>query len=478
MSEENSDTSDYNYSEDNSDNISKNKLEFGGKNTKLITIGLCSRFYLYILGVGSFKLLSLLILGADNILDDGIGLFGFCPVIYEYNFIQSIIIYIGYIIFGFIFYYFKYIKKSKQKENSDDNEYVERKSDFNKGYIYNKPEDNFKNNMNIKVIFLFVIFSIHIETKKVLYIQGFQFFNFWTCEVIIMQFLMGKYFKIYFYRHHKVSIMFNAIFGSIILIITSFLPSSLSNENQGNSYQNIKEKFGSYFYCILLILLFVILSLAFCFTRVYSKVLMQIRFMSPYKLVFLFGISGLVISLLASVIGYYIDYPDNLINYFSSMKSVYDQGKKYNFFGEIFLVMPIYAFSNAMEFIFEILTIYYLNPFYILMSNTLYYAINEFILFMINLSNDGLVIIHFILTELAEIWISLGLMVYLEIIELNFWGLNDKLKKNIIKTGENEFKLLSGSKFKEEEEERNSEGNDDTINQKIEMNKLGLQIDT
>ena len=112
------------------------------------------------------------------------------------------------------------------------------------------------------------------------------------------------------------------------------------------------------------------------------------------------------------------------------------------------------------------------------MSNTLYYAINEFILFMINLSNDGLVIIHFILTELAEIWISLGLMVYLEIIELNFCGLNDKLRKNIMKTGENEFKLLSGSKFKEEEEERNSEGNDDTINQKIEMNKLGLQIDT
>ena len=255
---------------------------------------------------------------------------------------------------------------------------------------------------------------------------------------------MGKYFKIYFYRHHKVSIMFNAIFGSIILIITSFLPSSLSNENQGNSYQNIKEKFGSYFYSILLILSFLILSLAFCFTRVYSKVLMQIRFMSPYKLVFLFGISGLVISLLASVIGYYIDYPDNLINYFSSMKSVYDQGKKYNFFGEIFLVIPIYAFSNAMEFIFEILTIYYLNPFYILMSNTLYYAINEFILFMINLSNDGLVIIHFILTELAEIWISLGLMVYLEIIELNFCGLNDKLRKNIMKTKETLFqKILS-----------------------------------
>ena len=140
------------------------------------------------------------------------------------------------------------------------------------------------------------------------------------------------------------------------------------------------------------------------------------------------------------------------------MRVVLDKGKKYRFYGEIFLVSPMYSFSNALEFIFEIITIYYLNPFYVLLSNTLYYSVSEFITFMLQLSNAGLVILHFILTELAEFWISFWLMVYLEIIELNFCGLSDNVKKNIIKKGENEFKLLSLSSDNLDEE--NDEGGD------------------
>ena len=106
------------------------------------------------------------------------------------------------------------------------------------------------------------------------------------------------------------------------------------------------------------------------------------------------------------------------------------------------MVYPVYAFSNFMEFTFEMLTIYYLNPFYILMTNTLYYGISELIFYMLNLSGDGLVITHFLLTELTEIVICLGLMVYLEIIELNFCGLDKNLRSTIIKKGEDEFKSI------------------------------------
>jgi hypothetical protein len=158
---------------------------------------------------------------------------------------------------------------------------------------------------------------------------------------------------------------------------------------------------------------------------------MQIKFVSPYKLIFFFGICGIIISLISSLVAYSIDYEDNLINYFSELKSVLDKGKTYKFYGEIFLVYPVYVFSNFMEFTFEMLTIYYLNPFYILMTNTLYYGISELIFYMLNLSGDGLVITHFLLTELTEIVICLGLMVYLEIIELNFCGLNQRTERFI-----------------------------------------------
>ena len=54
---------------------------------KIISIGKCSRFYLYILYSAIFKLFSLIILGRDAFKEDGIGLFGFCPTFYNFNFI-------------------------------------------------------------------------------------------------------------------------------------------------------------------------------------------------------------------------------------------------------------------------------------------------------------------------------------------------------------------------------------------------------
>ena len=418
------------------------------KNKKPITFGKCSRFYLYILGSGSFKMLSSLILGSNKDKENEFGLFGFCPVLNQYNFIQSIYTYIGYfiqsiytyigyIIFGLIFYYFKYPDKSdlkEKKENKENYDFPKRVRALYKNISETKNIDKVKKNINLKIFFLCVVFAVHIETKKVLYIQGFQYFNLWTTEIIFMQWLMRKYFTIDYYKHHKISLLFNSIFCSSILILTTFLPNSLYEDGKENSFQNIKKKLGSYFYGLLLIVVYMVLSVAFCFTRIYSKVLMQIKFISPYKLVF----------------------SDNLVNYFSSMKSVLDKGETYQFYGEIFLVSPTCAFANAMEFIFEILTIYYLNPFYILLSNTLYYTISQLIYFMLNLSSDRLVIIHFIITELTEFFTCLGLMVYLEVIELNCWGLNYDLKKTIMEKAEIEFKLLNDSKIEEEEDDDKS----------------------
>ena len=420
------------------------------KNKKPITFGKCSRFYLYMLGTCFFKILSLLILGANKDKENEFGLFGFCPVLNQYNFIQSIYTYIGYIIFGLIFYYFKDPDKSDSKE----------KKEFYKNINIsgNKNIDTLTKNINLKIFFLCIIFIFHIEIKKVLYIQGFMFFNIWTSEIILMHFLMLKYLSIDNYKHHKISLLCNATFCSGILVFILFLPTSLYDGDRVNSFQFVQKKLGNYFYGILLFFVFLILSVAFCFTRIYSKVLMQIKFISPYKLVFLFGITGLIISLIASVVGYYINYSDNLFNYFSSMKSVLDKGETYHFYGEIFLVSLINSFSNSMEFNFEMLIIYYLNPLYILLSNSLYFTISQLINFMLNISSDGLVIAVFIITELIELFTGFGLMVYLEIIELNCCGLNYDLKKTIMKKAEIEFRLLNNTRIDDdgEDEENNN----------------------
>ena len=424
------DTPDNYDNDDNDDN--KNNI----KNKRIITIGKCSRYYLYILYKGLLEFFCNLLLGKDGSSINGMGILGFSSTLDKFNFVKSIFLYIGYIIFGIIFFIYKRV----------DNEgtfyllYKEEQTQEKRKLIHNKPKKLFSTN-TIKIIVLVCLaFVIHIEIKKVLYNEGFQFFNFWSLEIVFMLYFMKKYFIINYYRHHKVSVIFNTTVCSALLLTASFLPTSLSGENPGNSYDTINKKLGSYFYCILFIFIFIVLSNFYCYSRVNMKVLMQINFLSPYKIILFFGICGFIISLIASIVAYYLDYHDNLFDYFSAMKAVLDQGKIYHFYAEIFLLSPLYTFINFMEITFEILIIFYLNPFYVLMVNTLYYGIIELISYMTNLSSDELKITHFILTECTEVFCCFGLSVFLEIIELRFCGLDDNISKSLIEKGNEEVR--------------------------------------
>jgi hypothetical protein len=277
---------------------------------------------------------------------------------------------------------------------------------------------------------------------------------------------MKKYFVIDSFRHHKCAIIFLISSVSIVLLIASFLPNSLFGDNSGNSYDKIQSKFGSYFYCFLIILFFVFLSCIYSLTRTFSKIFMEIIFVSPYKLLIFIGVSGLVISLITSIVCYNIGDNNNLIDYYSALKKNLDEGSKYKFYGEIFLVTPLYAFTSFMEMNFEILIIYYLNPFYVLLTNAVYYGVAELIYYIVNISGEYLIVIHFILTEFAECFAILGYIIYLEILELNFCGLNDNIKEVIKEKGDDEFRRLSiclDGKFLEDEE--NSDSDEEETNE-------------
>ena len=93
-----------------------------------------------------------------------------------------------------------------------------------------------------------------------------------------------------FYKHQKVSIIFIISACSALLLTASILPTSLlDGKDEKNAYQNINDKLGSYFYCILFIILFVGLSFIYSYSRTYSKVLMQIKFVSPFKIIFVWN---------------------------------------------------------------------------------------------------------------------------------------------------------------------------------------------
>ena len=74
-----------------------------------ISIGLCSKYFLFILGICLFKFLKQSLFNFFQIYPSSDkGMFGFLPVIYGHFVISSIYTYIGYIIFSLlIFFHFK-----------------------------------------------------------------------------------------------------------------------------------------------------------------------------------------------------------------------------------------------------------------------------------------------------------------------------------------------------------------------------------
>ena len=415
---------------------------------KLITIGICSRFYLFIIYSGIFKMLSMILLGSSNkkYSEDGIGLFGFCPELVRYSFMQSIYKYLGFIIFGTIFFFFKSVGKAEKSVKIN----ITNLSNTHYSLIYTT-EYKSVSKTTIKMIILatssFIFFT---EVKKFLYKYGLQFSNFWTIEILWTYYFLKKYFIVDYYKHHKFAIIFIISSGSIFLLAASFLPNSLNAQHPRTAYENVKNFTGSYYFCFLITAFFAFLSCNLGFSRAVSKALMEIDFISPYFMIICYGILGFIVCLIASIISYKIDYSDNLVDYFSSLKLDLDQGKKYKFYAEIFGVSISYAFICFMEITFEILTIFYLNPFYVLMTDAFYFLIIKLIEFLMNIPDDKLFIIHFILAEIPEILVTLGYMVFLEIIELNFCGLNKNLRTTIIEKGEDEFKILSNSLGKRE----------------------------
>lgn len=386
------------------------------KKRKLITLGKCSRFNFYILGSAVFKLLSLFVLGDKG---KNIGFCGFSPILYNYNSMQSLYTYLGYIIIGSIWIF---VSKKKEKEV---------KLTTN-GFIYNNREFS-KSTIKTK-IYLFLVcfcFIFYIETENLLYSLGFHLLNYWTFETIFSFLLMKKYFVFNIYRHHKCSLIFVICSCSACLLVASFLPNSSTLGL--NCYQVIKKTYGNYFYCFLIIIFFIFLSFTYSFSRTVLKVIMQARFVDINIYIIFIGITGVVMGLIYAFVLYYLKFSYNIIDYFIEFN---ESKRDYKFYLEIFLVNPLFIIAKYFQLYFEIQTIFYLNPIYGLVINNICFAIQKFINFAIyNFTG----ISNFIFSELSELLAILGYIFYLEIIELNFCGLNENVKESISQKGEDEF---------------------------------------
>ena len=266
-----------------------------------ISIGLCSKYFLFILGICLFKFLKQSLFNFFQIYPPSAsGIFGFMPVLYGHFVISSIYTYIGYIIFSILIFC---ISKKNTYETYE-SEVLKKKAKAYDAFlpkartaILNANKITFKK--IIKTMGACTILVFQTDFSKIMYLYDIGLFNIWTFYIIFILFFMKKYFIIEIFKHQKYSMYFVIIVCTILLMTSTFIPYNESSEL--NAYQKVNDITGSYFTFIPILLIFISFTAMTSFYIVYSKNLMEIEMMPPYILIAIMGVTGLILNLIVLI---------------------------------------------------------------------------------------------------------------------------------------------------------------------------------
>lgn len=448
----------------------------------IIGLGKWSTSYINILLAAIFKCLRDCLLNFNSIAPESkLGLFGFEPILSNHTIITNIYIYISYILFGSIFFYISYKKSTGEKKQNQKN--VNNEKERWSLLLYKKNIINIKKILHIILVSL--IYAFHSDIIKISYLFGFSDFDIWTFDLIFILFFMNKYFVVNIYNHRKISICFICIISTLFIFVSMFFS---SDKDKNNSFQAIYNLVNNGILCFLIFMAFLLISFITAFGRVLTKVLMDLKFISPYIFIICTGIIGFIFNsiILAVASNHECSYSkilnnsclvesenkkyfDNINIYFSNLneylKGVQPEGgytPKIKFFVEILVIVPLFLVFSYFEFYFEIKTINVLSPSYILIRDNLYYGLSRIVSFCINSNRN---IVQFILLEFAEIAAILGYSVYLEIIELRFCGLDRKLKRKLTETAnlESQVYMINVEEKEDSDDEEDYEDNNGNI---------------
>ena len=309
---------------------------------------------------------------------------------------------------------------------------------------------------SIKPVVHYIIIYILMHKLCKYYVKfDFLGLDFWMLQIIFMCILNIILFKVKIYAHQKVAISIILIFSTLMKILQII---SIFDSDENHVYKD-------YHWLIpigilsLLILLFIE---SFLFYK--AKWYLDLKFISEKKIIEFIGIFGCFISFIPSLISTFIKCGND--EFSSRVCLVSDEGDLYFdnykvFFSKIWMsdrnpfinivyiiILFIKLFCTFLYAYFTILIIKNLSPEYMICSDSILYFIIKIIIFIYYIS-IGELTKKITFDTLAQLFSLLGTIIYLEIIELNFCGLNFNLKNKIRKRGKIEALKLSKEILKE-----------------------------
>ena len=392
---------------------------------------------------------------------------------------------------------------------------------------------NYKNSLFSKTSLMSILIIILWILDELL-IQIFSFLkdlDFWMIEIIIISYMASKMFKEKIYLHHKMIIYLNLfpITFKIFAIILSFYDdcnkvnngdyfycynydyksnnfSMCLSKNETNYFYNktkinltggLKNYYVTNIHIIPIgIIVYLILITVRSYVNSKMKWLMDLKYISENILLINYGFIGTIICSIICIITS-LNKCKDLVG--QDKSDFFDYICKVNYKNAIYLenykAFFITFFHKKLEILktfigiiffffnkyYSILIIKNFTPVHLIFSFPVYFVTQKIVLIIntlirektfFNVNRINYIEYKFSLDFTGDILSSIGFLVYLEIIELNFCGLNYNLKRKISERGVYEiYGFLGIDEEDDDDEEENEKKEDEGPNEK-EMNKI------
>ena len=319
-------------------------------------------------------------------------------------------------------------------------------------YIYKTNKETKKvDKLTPKKIIHIIICTIthllnHISEKILLYKISLCYFQ---GVQILLSFIVSKYyFKNKCYRHQY----FSLLVINVLIIISNICEIYYSHNYSISKYSTSDFKMGLFF------------SISFglfqCFSEVsYSRIFIEEYLFSPFKVCYFFGFINTIVGIIVSIIVSYItinskeyffvyyNYKKYFDNYKDFFKNFYSPGF---FYGLLYnLIEIIFIFLVALSFQYYALS--YVYYFFIISAYVHQVQVARFNFFLSKNNKFHTLIVICTIFFIIEMFMNL---IVLEFIELNFWGFNKNLKKNIAKRADDDIhmELLEDKKIYDDDD--------------------------
>ena len=256
-------------------------------------------------------------------------------------------------------------------------------------------------NKFLMILFVSSIDYIAMFLSSYFWITDKNYINTWPVNIIFMTLFSYWILKTKLYKHHYLAIATIIIFGIIYNIIMDVF-----------TYENITKNYKNY-------ISFFFTEILFSLNYFLIKYLMHIKYMISYEILFYEGVFELALGIITYIITTSINKIDNFIDFCKEIKE--------NPLQVLVIIGLIIINFLYNTFLFIIIDAF--SPFHIFLSNVL----SEFIVFIYSFFefNENYDYTKIILGFILLILCLFMILVYIEIIELNFCGLSNMTIKNI-----------------------------------------------